>query len=217
MEMRDPRATGARFYNRGVAVPSRVESAALILELQPPRWFIAHSAAVAEIAAFLAARASRRTRCNRQVVESAALLHDVDKLVPGLPGDHGRAGARWLRRRGFGELAPAVAAHPVRRLADDHWYDDWSKRATLEERIVSYADKRAGQRLESLAARFAGWAERYPEYRSSLSRARKRADGLEREVCRAAGVRPDGVRRLRWVGHAIGNASAIRDARGATQ
>ena len=34
--------------------------------------------------------------------------------------------------------------------------------APLEARIVAYADKRAGQRLEPMAARFASWRTRYP-------------------------------------------------------
>ena len=211
MELSDRRENVAGFYNRRVAIPTRAEVAALVLELEPPRWFVAHSSAVAEIAAFLAARAFERDGdCNRGIVDAAALVHDVDKLVPGLRAEHGDAGAQWLAGRGYTELGAAVAAHPVRRLGDDGWYAAWTRRATIEERIVSYADKRAGQRLESLGARFSRWAERYPEHRESLSRARERAEALERDVCAAAGVRPERVRRLRWVARAFRQARTAR-------
>ncbi len=151
--------------------------------------------------------ASRRIDVDRGIVEAAALLHDVDKLFPrgnplsSLP--HGEAGARWLTERGHPELARPVAAHPVRCLVDDEAYRRWAAFASREERIVAYADKRAGQRLEPIGARFAGWAHRHPEYRESLERARPRADRLEREVCRAAGVTAEEVSRLAWVRRAL--------------
>jgi len=70
---------------------------------------------------------------------------------------------------------------------------------------VAYADKRAGQRLEPMAARFASWQRRYPdswsatEFRTVFERARR----LEADVCRAAGVSPEDVRRLPWTGRAL--------------
>ena len=84
---------------------------------------------------------------------------------------------------------------------------------------MAYADKRCGQRLESMAERFARWERRHaarPDGRppaggeawdgATLMRVRARAQRLEMDVCRAADVRPEAVRRLRWT------ASAIRDA-----
>ena len=51
------------------------------------------------------------------IVETAALLHDLDKMLPAEDPlkalGHGAAGAEWLRQRGYDELAPAVASHPV--------------------------------------------------------------------------------------------------------
>ncbi len=200
-------------------IPSRAEAADILLDLDPPEWLLAHVSAVAEVAAFLAARcAARGVPVDRGLVEAAALLHDVDKLLP--PDDpvqelgHGAAGARWLSQRGYPELARAVAAHPITRLLDADRYGRWNGVATREERIVAYADKRAGQRLEAMSARFAGWVARYPEHRESLTRARARAERLEREVCETAGVSPLAVRRLRWVGPTL-EAARRRRARAA--
>ena len=169
---------------------------------------------------------------DRHLVEAAGLLHDVDKVVPrddpaaALP--HGDGSADWLTRHGHAELARAVANHPVTRLADEERYRRWSAFATREERIVAYADKRCGQRLESMTERFADWERRFPPLdggrlgmprgapgarerwdRATLTRVRARAVRLELDVCRAAGVEPDEVRRLAWTGAAIRAARSM--------
>lgn len=201
-----------------MAVPTRGEAARLLLDLAPPGWFLAHVSAVAEVAAFLAQRVARRgIPVDRGVVEAAALLHDVDKLFPDdhplSDLAHGEAGARWLTEQGHSELAGPVAAHPVRCLTDEEAYRRWAAFASREEQIVAYADKRAGQRVESMAARFADWERRYPEYRDGLERARARAERLEQEVCRAAGLSPNEVSRLPWVRPALAAALQQTQAR----
>src|SRR5207237_6572060 len=92
--------------------------------------------------------------------------------------------------------------HPVTKLRDGPHFRRWSAFASREERIVAYADKRAGQRLEPMSERFAAWASRYPdrpgwdpEVRATIE---ARARRLEADVCRAARVEPSGVGRLRW-------------------
>ncbi len=198
-----------------MVVPSRPRAVRLLLDLEPPAWLYRHSVAVAEVAGFLAARAARQGHpVDRRVVETAALLHDLDKA---LPADdplrrlgHGHAGAAWLTEHGFEELAPAVAGHPVTRLTDEEHYPGWARSAALEERIVAYADKRAMQRLVPMAIRFDAWRRRYPKRRAETDRAYERALRLEDEVCAAAGVEPADVRRLEWV-------AGVRRAPGATR
>ena len=198
-----------------MTVPSRPAAAALLLSLDPPPWALAHARAVAEVAAWLArAIDARGTPVDRAVVEAAALLHDVDKLLPSddparaLP--HGEGSAAWLIRQGHPELAPSVAGHPVTRLVDGDTFGRWAAVASREERIVAYADKRAGQRLESMDDRFASWRRRYPGTWdvATWRYVRERAARLESDVCRAAGVAPDEVRRLAWAGTALQGARA---------
>lgn len=200
-----------------MTVPGRIAAAALLSSLDPPTWFVAHARAVAEVAAFLAQRiAARGISVDRAAVEAAGLLHDVDKILPSdhpartLP--HGYGSAAWLTERGHPELARAVAGHPVTRLADGDAFRRWAAFASREERVIAYADKRAGQRLVSMDARFASWRRRYPGgWDEATWRAvRTRAGQLEAEVCRAAGIGPADVARLAWTGDALRAAGAAR-------
>lgn len=203
-----------------MTVPGRVAAAALLLTLDPPAWFVAHARAVAEVAGFLAARiAANGIPVDRAAVEAAGLLHDVDKILPANDPvrrlGHGHGSAAWLTKRDHPELARAVAGHPVTRLADGKAHRRWAAFASREERIVAYADKRAGQRLESMEARFASWRRRYPDgWDEPTWRAvRARAERLEGDVCRAAGVEPGEVRRLAWTAEAFRAARAPAAAR----
>jgi putative nucleotidyltransferase with HDIG domain len=203
-----------------MTVPGRVDAAALLLSLDPPAWFLRHSQAVAEVASWLAERIEfAGVPVDRLLVETAALLHDVDKLLPAddraraLP--HGEGSADWLARQGHPELGRAVANHPVTKLVDGEAFRRWAAFATHEERIVAYADKRAGQRLESMDERFTEWSRRHaegpgsdePAWSDELTReVRARAERLEGDVCRAADVTPADVGRSPWTAKALQSA-----------
>jgi HD domain len=221
-----------------MTVPRRREAASLLLSLEPPAWFLRHACAVADVAAWLAARVSARgTAVDREAVAAAALLHDVDKL-PNAGADarlpHGEGSAAWMTAHGLGELAPLVRDHPVTCLANDALASRLSS-APLEARLVAYADKRAGQHLESMDERFASWRRRYPiepdqpgepalpDRTGPRARGRRaswdaatvelvaaRADKLERDVCAAAGISPEEVARLRWSRRALRAAATRR-------
>jgi len=118
-----------------------------------------------------------------------------------------------------------ISGHPVTRLADAGWFERWLADASPEALIVSYADKRAGQRLEKMDDRFASWARRYPPgERASRSRGawtvdtvelvRQRAEEIERRACELAAVSPADVSRLRWTGRAIESIRVEKDAAG---
>ncbi len=130
---------------------------------------------------------------------------------------HAYASAEWLAGQGYQELGPVIVGHPVTRLADAAWFDEWIGTATPEALIVAYADKRAGQRLEPMAERFASWERRYPPAErvtrarggwtaQIVAEVRQRAGEIERRACRLAAVEPGEVRRLAWTGRAIAAA-----------
>jgi hypothetical protein len=209
-----------------MAVPGRTAAAALLLSLDPPPWHLRHSRAVAEVAAWLAARVhARGVALDRRLVESAALLHDVDKALPaGAPErrlPHGAGSAAWLATRGYPELGPAVADHPVTRLADGMAFEAWMAAADPAALLVAYADKRAGQRLGSMADRFADWRRRYPTALEDQPGRRgwgvatdadvqRRAATLELRACELANVTPREVRRLAWTAAALRSAGTDR-------
>lgn len=195
-----------------MAIPTRQQAVAVLLDLHPSPRFLAHVCAVADVAAFLVARLDARgVAVDRPLAETAALLHDVDKLFPA--GDarraagHGLAGARWLADQGWTELAGPVASHPVGRLLDHADTEAWLRATPVETLLVAYADKRAAQHIEPLHARFARWRRGHPDRAESLNVAWPRAERLEAYLCEAAGVAPTSVRRLPWSRRAIGRAS----------
>ncbi|MGA2512627.1 MAG: hypothetical protein ABSG37_03310 [Candidatus Limnocylindrales bacterium] len=112
------------------------------------------------------------------------------------------------------------------RLADPAWFESWLAEASREVLIVAYADKRAGQRLESMEERFSSWERRYPPSErarrargtwtaDTLEKVRERAGELERRVCELAGTAPADVHRLEWTGRAIVVRPAPRPGSGA--
>lgn len=212
-----------------MTIPDRREAARLLRSLEPPPWFLRHACAVADVSAWLAARSAAGGRAvDVALVEAAALLHDVDKLPSARAPAHLRHGdgaAAWLEARGMAELAPAVRDHPVTRLAEPA-YERWVDAASPEALILAYADKRAGQRLEPMAERFASWRRRYPSGPAEdvtrgldgppagrgwddevAALVHRRALALERIVCDAAGVVPAEVARLRWSRRALREAA----------
>jgi hypothetical protein len=145
------------------------------------------------------------------MVETAALLHDIDKALPREHPlralGHGAAGAAWLSEAGHAELARTVTAHPVMRL-NGAGIEAWLLEAPIEERIVAYADKRATQRVVSLDQRFERWQRKHPEYAARLEHALQIARRLEAGICEIIGVRPNQIERLCWVEGAMVRAQA---------
>ena len=150
-----------------MTVPARVEAASLLLSLDPPDLV-------------RAARARRRggrrpswrrgsRRRGTRVIGGSSRPRPC--CTTSTRCSRRRSGPRPPPWRGIGCLAdparspgagPPVAGHPVTRLARRRGVPALGGFAAREERIVAYADKRAGQRLESMDARFASWRRRYP-------------------------------------------------------
>ena len=201
-----------------MTVPTREQAAQILVQLGAAKGLVRHSATVAEIAAFLAERLRERGReLPPDLVETAALLHDIDKTPPlrALRGalGHGWAGASWLAGRGHEELGAAILNHPASRLTDDDHYRVWQREASLAERVVAYADKRAMLDIVPLAERYAEWQRRRPDRSAEIAQGKLIAEGLEREICQAAGIEPADVGRLPWVDAALAAAQPVPSTR----
>ena len=166
-------------------VPTRSEAIRLLLAAGPSPRLMQHATVVAEVASFLAYRAQARgVRVDRRLVETAALLHDVDKAFrdddPLKRYPHGRAGAEYVAAAGHPELARAVAGHPVMRLGDDD-----------AEAWVGGRPARGAHRLLRRQARDPARRVARPALRALVPRASRQ----DRAARRSRTSAPDGWRR----------------------
>jgi putative nucleotidyltransferase with HDIG domain len=168
-----------------VAVPNAEEARRILAARRLPDGIVEHSEGVARVAKEAARRlAESGIPIDVGLVEVAALLHDIDKLeTRGGRGVHGLTGAAMLETMGFGELAPAVAGHPVSALLDDRRFPrGWPSV------VVSVADKHVAQNFLTIDERLDDMSERYPQYRAEINAARRPAHALEQELADAIGV-----------------------------
>lgn len=171
-----------------MAIPTRDQAAAILASFDLPHGIVTHSQGVARVAAEAARLvAAGGVPLDVDLVEVAALLHDVDKIETRHgDGVHGVVGAERLTAMGHGELAPAVASHPVTALNDEARFPrGWpSVLVSVADRHVADAFVTTDQRIDDLASR-------HPQYRASLEAARRPAHALEAEVAGAAGLSVD--------------------------
>jgi putative nucleotidyltransferase with HDIG domain len=168
-----------------VAIPTRLEADRLLVSFDLPSGIVVHSRGVSRVAA-AAARLLRASgvEVDADLVEVAALLHDIDKPETRRSGEpHGVVGARRLTELGYAELAGPVASHPVSCLLDAQRFPrGWPAI------LVAVADRRVDQRFVTIDERIDGMAQRYPQYREQLEAARGPAHALEASLAAAAGL-----------------------------
>lgn len=177
-----------------MAVPDPERAEAILASYQLPEGIIRHSRGVARVAreaAMLVAAAG--IPVDADLVETAALLHDVDKPDTHDSLRHGIVAAATMTELGHPELAMPIASHPVTALLDEERYPrGW------ESVIVSVADRHVTQEFVTTDERINDLQARYPQYSAGLEEARPRALALEAELAELAGVSVDElVARLR--------------------
>ncbi len=156
-----------------------------------PDWLARHSLLVRDVASWIARRfAERGTRLDIEAIEAAAALHDVGKtpLLAGDPREHNDLSALVLAAEGLPHLAELARRHIVYAVREP----DLAPR-TLEEKIVYYADRRAGQELTSLEERVRDLARRFPREAERILSTLEPAKALERELLTTLGVSPEDV------------------------
>ncbi|MGH2713037.1 MAG: HD domain-containing protein [Thermoleophilaceae bacterium] len=154
-----------------------------------PEWLERHSVLVGRVATLLArARVEAGDCLDLATVALAGYLHDIGRspLLRADGRDHADLSALALAAEGLGHLAEAVRRHPVYRVLDPALAP-----RTLEEKLVYVADRRAGQRVESVESRLRDTAERHPRYAGEIERSLAGALDLEREVFAGLRFGPD--------------------------
>jgi putative nucleotidyltransferase with HDIG domain len=128
---------------------------------------VRHSLQVCRVAELLVQQLGEKGRTlNRDLVQAAALLHDITKTRSLTTGEkHSESGCDLLADRGYAEVGDIVRQHVK---LDTYFAGD----TPSEAEIVNYADKRVlHDRIVSLDERMAYILERYgktPEYRAHL-------------------------------------------------
>lgn len=126
-----------------------------------PENVLEHCKAVAELALEIAGELEAAgAECDRQLTESAALLHDIARLSP----DHAALGARWLEALGYPAQAGIIRQHHE------------SPPEPLEAAVVSLADKCvSGSRRVNLEERFQLSLSKCADEQARQAHARRRA------------------------------------------
>lgn len=129
------------------SLPSRVQALRILRQSGCPRNVVRHCVVVAELAVEIAeACRNRGLNVDLELVEVGALLHDVGRSRTHSV-HHAVIGARIARSLGLPEQVQAIikrhvgggiSAREAKRLG---WPKDVYVPLTLEEKIVSYADK----------------------------------------------------------------------------
>ena len=156
-----------------------------------------HVSLVATVAEFLAVRCKETSdvlHINIPLLVASALLHDIDKAVPKLPGEqHPEGAVRILNTEGMNELARVVRTHALQCILSSH-----TRPRTWEERLLYLADKMVKQEIITVDARFALWrSEVLPENaRKILDQTYPKVKALEKEIFQFIHVKPDDVAKL---------------------
>ena len=171
-----------------MGVPTLADAELLLASFELPDGIVTHARGVSQVAAEAARLlAAAGVTVDPQLVEVAALLHDVDKVETRDHGaEHGLMAARWMAERGFAELSEPIASHPILCLLDPSRAPrDWASVA------VAVADRRVAQGFVSIDERIDDLERRYPDLRADLEAARAPARAMQGELAIAAGLSKD--------------------------
>ena len=151
-----------------------------------------HCDLVSTVALFFAhALRARHYELNTELLHAAALLHDIDKSIPQMPGQrHPHGAVHILGNAGFEEVAHVVKTHPLHAILDETIAPK-----TWEEKLLYLADKMVKQRVVGVDGRFALWrAENLPPQAvAELDAAYPKVKELEKEISENCGFAPEDV------------------------
>jgi len=137
-------------------IPDKKGIKALWDTYELPQYKRIHCDMVGKIALCIARKINKKrlgVSVNEQLLVAAALLHDIDKTIKKLPGEHHPdAGVRILEKEGMSEVAEIVRTHPLHMICDEK-----KGPKTIEQQILFIADKMTKQECIGLDKRFLLW------------------------------------------------------------
>lgn len=145
-----------------------------------------HSEMVTKVASLIAKKIAEKSDIHIRLVQSAALLHDLDKALEKKEGErHPDAGVRFMKEQGYDELISIITKHPVHTILDEQ-----QKPTTIEEKVVFLSDKMVKYDMIGVKQRFALWlAENSgPEQKKVFETAYPKVLALEKEIAGMIGM-----------------------------
>ncbi len=145
-------------------IPSH-EEALEIMKSFLPQNIIDHSMAVNKVANYLAEKLKEKgEKIDLALVDTATILHDIDKVIEPSGMKHGKESERILREKGFPKVAEVVSKHGLGNILQEGELNTW------EDKIVWYADKRVNHdQIVSLDERFVYLRETYGHISKELA------------------------------------------------
>lgn len=170
-------------------IPSRAQCLLLFDRFNLPSQKRIHVETVTELALFFAHKLTinnSQLTINKNLVQAAALLHDIDKNIPRKEGErHPDTAVRILKDLGFNEVAEVVRRHPLHAILDPQLTP-----TTWEEKIVYLADKMTKYEVIGVDHRFKLWYKEGlpPDAVAELEAALPKVKALEQELFAVAGI-----------------------------
>ena len=157
-----------------------------------------HVQLVSDVALYLANKLLEKDSSlsiNLALLQVAGLLHDIDKSVPKLAGEHHPESAvRILRKEGMDEVADVIKYHSVYFIGDST-----TAPHTWEEKCLYLADKMVKYEILTVDKRFELWLaeEDLPEKEKGMLRSvYPRVKQLEKEIFSEIGIQPENMAQL---------------------
>ncbi len=172
------------------AIPSKECCLDLLKAYNVPEHIVNHSMQVYKVALYLSKLLNEKgERLDIEVIEAAALLHDITKMEGFRTGkNHALTGAALLRKLGYDKIGDIVEHHIVilERQSNVH---------ITEYEIVNYSDKRVMHyRIVTIEERFNDILERYGKTEKSkvmMDFWKEKALRLERKIFSKLDVSPE--------------------------
>lgn len=170
-------------------IPTKQHCYALFDKYKLPTQKKIHVEEVTRLAMYLARKLKSQNsslNINLELIEAAALLHDIDKNVTKRPGErHPDTAVRILNELGFSEVAEVVKKHSLHTILDPQLAP-----RTWEEKIVYLADKMTKYEVIGIDHRFKLWYREKlpPEAVAQLDAALPKVKALEQVVYQAGGI-----------------------------
>ena len=172
-------------------IPTEEQCKQLWNTYQLPQAKRVHVVCVARVALWLAKQVKSKTsqKVNDSLLLAGALLHDIDKAVEKLLGEHHPdAGVRILKAEGMAEVAALVKIHPLHSILDHSIAPK-----TWEEKLLYLADKMCKYEIITVDKRFALWNEEHlpADQQDILDRSYPLVKNLEAEIFNLIGLDPE--------------------------